>query len=457
LPTPCCGAKPFSMTHEIKVPPRQIGFWTCLALVVGNTIGTGIFLLPATLAPFGWNALYGWLITIGGSLCLAYVFASLARAIADAGGPYDFIAAALGPIPAFFVVWSYWISLWVSVAAIAIGAISYLSPFAPALFARPAIGPISAMALVVIMTAIAIRGVRASGTVQIVTTILKIAPLIAVFVTLMIVVGGRTDTVATTANVAPIPVGPSAIAGAAALALWAMLGFEAGTVPAGRIVDPQRTIARATIIGTLFVGVVYVLTTIAVFLLLPSNMAASSTAPLADMIGHIWGQGAGKLIAAFAAVSAIGALNGWVFLQAEVPLVLSERGVFPRIFSRVNDAQMPVYGHLIGCTLSVVLIAMNLSSGLIGIYSFIVLLATVATLVLYLFGAIALLTLSRQGRSPGGLAVAAAIIGVGFSIWALYGAGVEATGWGAVLLATGIPVYFVMRLRAGSSRAAEAS
>ena len=445
------------MTHQIQAPPRQIGFWTCLALVIGNTIGTGIFLLPATMAPFGWNALYGWFITIGGSLCLAYVFASLARAIADAGGPYDFIAAALGPMPAFFVVWSYWISLWVSVAAIAIGAISYLSPFAPALFARPAVGPISAMALVILMTAVAIRGVRASGTVQIATTILKIAPLLAVITTVIIVLGGHTNTIATTANVAPVPVRPSAIASAAALALWAMLGFEAGTVPAGRIVDPQRTIARATIIGTLFVGIVYVLTTVAVFLLLPSKLAASSTAPLADMIAAIWGQGAGKLIAAFAAVSAIGALNGWVFLQAEVPLVLSERGVFPRIFSKVNEAQMPVFGHLIGCSLSVVLIAMNLSSGLIGIYSFVVLLATVATLVLYLFGAIALLALSRRGRAAGGLAVAAAIIGIGFSIWALYGAGIEATGWGAVLLATGIPIYFLMRSRAGSSLAAAES
>jgi len=445
------------MTHEIQAPPRQIGFWTCLALVIGNTIGTGIFLLPATMAPFGWNALYGWLITIGGSLCLAYVFASLARTMADAGGPYDFIAAALGPMPAFFVIWSYWISLWVSVAAIAIGAVSYLSPFAPALLAKPAVGPVVAMALVVLMTAIAIRGVRASGTVQIATTVLKIAPLLAVIATLLIVWGGQTNTVATTANVAPLPVTGSSIAGAAALALWAMLGFEAGTVPAGRIVDPQRTIALATIIGTLFVGFVYVLTTIAVFLLLPSRLAGSSTAPLADMIGHIWGGGAGQLIAAFAAVSAIGALNGWVFLQAEVPLVLSERGVFPRIFSKVNDAQMPVYGHLIGCTLSVVLIAMNLSSGLIGIYSFIVLIATVATLVLYLFGAIALLALIRRGRATAGLAAAAAVLGIGFAVWALYGAGPEATGWGAVLLATGIPVYFLMRSRADSSPAAAAS
>ena len=286
---------------------------------------------------------------------------------------------------------------------------------------------------------------------QIGTTILKILPLLAVILAVFVVLGSNDSSVATTANVAPTPVGGSAIAGAAALALWAMLGFESGTIPAGRVIDPARTIARATLIGTLFVGVVYVLVTFAVFLLLPSDVAASSTAPLADLIGRIWGSGAGQLVAAFAAISALGALNGWVFLQAEVPLVLAERGVFPRIFARVNDAGMPVFAHVLGCSLSVGLIAMNLSSGMIQIYSFIVLLVTVATLVLYLAGSLAMLAFLKRGQARGAVVTAAALIGAIFAIWTFYGAGAEATGWGAVLLATGIPVYFLMRSRAGSS------
>jgi len=444
------------MTHEIQAPPRQIGFWTCLALVIGNTIGTGIFLLPATMAPFGWNALYGWLITIGGSLCLAYVFASLARTMAEAGGPYDFIAAALGPMPAFFVIWSYWISLWVSVAAIAIGAVSYLSPFAPALLAKPAVGPVVAMALVVLMTAIAIRGVRASGTVQIATTVLKIIPLLAVVFLAVVVLGGGDSSVASTANIAPMPVGAGAIAGSAALALWAMQGFESGTVPAGRVLDPGRTIARATLIGTLFVGILYVLVTLAVFLMLPSEVAAKSTAPLADLMSRVWGSEAGKLIAAFAAISALGALNGWVFLQAEVPLVLAERGVFPRVFARVNANGSPVYAQAIGCALSVALIATNLSGGMVQIYSFIILLATVATLVLYLAGALTMLVLLKRGRAKGAAVTAAALAGATYALWTFYGAGGEATAWGAALLATGIPVYFLMR-RSRPSASASAS
>jgi len=445
------------MTHLIKAPPRQIGFWTCLALVIGNTIGTGIFLIPAALAPYGWNALYGWAITIGGALCLAYVFAALARLMPQAGGPFDYISGAFGPMAGFFVMWSYWISQWVTNAAIGIGLVSYMSPFAPEFFARPGVGPLVAIGVVVLMTSIAIRGVRASGAIQIVTTFLKLLPLVAVIVALFFVLGGADSSAATAANVAPTPIGWPAIAGAVALALWPMQGFESGTVPAGRVIDPARTIARATMIGTVIVGVVYILVTLAVFLLLPSEDAAKSSAPLADLVSLVWGTGAGKMVAAFALISAIGALNGWVFLQAEVQLLLAERGVFPKLFARVNEAGMPVYAHILGCTLSVGLIAMNLSSGMIQIYTFIILLATVATLVLYLAATLVALALLKRGQAKGAALTIAAVLGLIYSLWTFYGAGAEATAWGAALLATGVPIYFIMRSRGGSSPAAEAS
>ena len=192
------------------------------------------------------------------------------------------------------------------------------------------------------------------------------------------------------------------------------------------------------------------LVTVAVFLLLPAEQAAKSIAPLADLIGGVWGGNAAKLVAAFAAISALGALNGWVFLQAEVPLVLAERGVFPKAFAKVNAAGMPVFGHLLGCTLSVGLIATNLSGGMVQIFSFMVLLATVATLVLYFAGSLTVLALLRRGQAKGALLLAAAIIGTIYSLWTFYGAGAEATGWGAVLLATGIPVYFLTKRARGS-------
>jgi APA family basic amino acid/polyamine antiporter len=117
---------------------RLLGFWPCLALVVGTLIGSGIYLLPAQLAPYGWNALAGWVLTIGGALCIAFIFARLAQALPGAAGPYAFVDRAFGRLPAFAIAWSYWISVWVGNAAIAVAAASYLSLFFPILADQPA-------------------------------------------------------------------------------------------------------------------------------------------------------------------------------------------------------------------------------------------------------------------------------------------------------------------------------
>src|SRR5438270_1878659 len=225
------------MTAEINAPPRQIGFWTCLALVIGGMIGSGIFLLPANLAPYGLNALIGWGVTIAGSLCLAAVFAALARSMPEAQGPYDYVRTALGEPTAFFVMWSYWISIWVTTATISVAGVSYLSSLAPGLFARPGISAATAIFFVWFFVLVACNGVRSSGGVQIVTSFLKVLPLIAAVIIALVVIGGG----GTPAKFSPAPVTAPNVAATAALTLWAMLGFECATVPAARVRDPQRT------------------------------------------------------------------------------------------------------------------------------------------------------------------------------------------------------------------------
>src|ERR687890_2459617 len=242
-------------------PKRAFGFWICLAFVVGNVIGTGIFLLPATLAPYGANAIAGWVATIAGCLCLAQVFAALSRALPEAEGPYDYIRPALGAPAAFFVMWSYWISTWVTNAAVAVGAVSYLSSLAPGFFAPFYAGPLTAAAFVILFTLVATRGAKASGEVQVATTILKLLPLIAVVALAAFVWGGHGEAAG---GLAPAPLQPSSVAAAATLTLWAMLGFESATMPSGRVRDPQRTVPRATLAGTFLVGILYLLVTWAV-------------------------------------------------------------------------------------------------------------------------------------------------------------------------------------------------
>ncbi len=423
---------------------RQLGFWMCLALVVGNMIGSGIFLLPANLAPLGANAIWGWVITIGGAMCLAGVFAGLAKAIPEATGPYDYVAKALGAPPAFLVMWAYWISVWVGISAIATAAVSYLSSLAPGFFAVPGVPALTAIAFVALFTAVACTGAQASGRVQVLTSILKIMPLVAAVV-LALIVFGRGDQ---PPGLAPVPVNASGISTAAALTLWAMLGFECATVPAARVKDPARTIPRATMIGTLTVGLIYLAASSAVFLLLPADVAANSPAPFADLVGKFWGPTASTLVVFFAAISCLGALNGWVLLQGEVPLSLARRGVFPKWFGKVNSQGMPVRAQILGSTLSSLLVAANYTKGLTELFAFMALLATVATLVLYLFAATSALWLMARGKLRRGALMIVAPVGVVYAVWTFFGAGTEATLWGLLLLMTAIPVWFGMRLSA---------
>jgi APA family basic amino acid/polyamine antiporter len=432
---------------------RQLGFWMCLALVVGNMIGSGIFLLPANLAPYGMNAIWGWLITIGGAMCLATVFAALAKAMPDAAGPYDYVARSLGAPPAFFVMWSYWISTWVTNAAISIAAVSYLSSLAPGAFANPIVPAFAAIAFVALFTAIACTGARVSGGVQIFTSVLKIMPLIAAMVIALMVIGGGDRAAA----FAPAPVTRAGIAATAALTLWAMLGFECATVPAERVRDPQRNSPLATLIGTFAVGLIYLAASSAVFLLLPADVAAKSAAPFADLVSHFWGPLAGTLVVFFAAISCLGALNGWVLLQGDVPLALARRGVFPQWFGKVNSRGMPVRAQILGSTLSALLVAANFTKGLTQLFAFMALLATVATLVLYLVAAIGALRLMILGQLRSGLLVIITLIGGVYALWTFTGAGTEASLWGLLLLMTGIPVWLWMRFNALVASQAQAA
>ncbi|HEU0134344.1 MAG TPA: amino acid permease [Allosphingosinicella sp.] len=432
---------------------RAFGFWICLALVIGNMIGSGVFLLPQQLAPYGWNAILGWGVTIGGALCLAFVFASLARRFPRAGGPYAYTAEAFGAAPGFAVAWSYWISVWTANAAIALGAVSYLSHFLPGLAAAPGLVAIGFAWAFTLINCLSVKG---TGEVQIVTTVLKLLPLLAAIVLTLAIgaTGDRPDAV-------PLPAGEIGWAGvsaAAALTLWAMVGFESATIPADHVRDPERTIPRATMIGTLITGLVYLIACSGVALLLPPDQAAASSAPFADFIGRYWGPGPASLVALFATVSALGALNGWVLIQGELPVALARDGRFPAWFARTSETGIPVRAHLVSSGLVTLLLLANLSRSMGGMFAFMALLSTAAALVAYLSCSLAALRLQAAGRMPGSTVLpVAAALGAAYSIWAIYGAGPEPATWGAVLLLSGLPVYLIMRRNLSLRRNVEAA
>ena len=416
----------------------------CTALVVGGMIGAGVFLLPTALAPYGWNALLGWGVTIPGALCLAYIFARLARAFPEAGGPYAYTREAFGHGPAFLVAWSYWISVMVANAVIAVACVSYLSIFWPVIAATPGLPALLAVGLIWLLTAVNCRSVVLAGGVQLVTTALKLLPLFAVALIGAVVVARPGPSVV-------LPFDPSAISlggitASATLTLYALVGFEAATLPAGKVIDPGRTIPRATMVGVVVTGIAYVVCVSAITLLLPPEIAKTSAAPFADFAGRFVGPGAALVIALFAAIAAFGALNGWILVQGELPLALARDGVFPAWFGQVGAAGTPVRAQLLSSTLVTLLVVSNYTRSAAELFVFMVLLSTAASLVTYLACALATLKLRADPRlAAGPRLLALAGIGAVFALWTLYGAGREAVLWGAALMASGAPVYALMR------------
>jgi len=423
---------------------RKIGLPTATALVVGNMIGSGIFLLPSSLAPYGATSIVGWVLTAGGSLGLALVFARLARLVPKVGGVYAYTREAYGDFPGFWIAWGYWISQWTGNAAISVAFSSYLSVFVPALRGRPAVSAAVAAAAVWVLTAVNLRGVRSAGNVQVVTTILKLLPLVAIgTVGLLWLQPSRF-----------VPFNPSgeptwsAITTVATLTLWSFLGLESATVPADDVRDPARTIARATVIGTAVSAAVYVASTVAVMGAMPREALQGSEAPFAEAARAMWGSWAYYAVGLGAVVSCFGALNGWLLLVGQVAMAAAQDGLFPRRFAARSSRGVPAFATVVGSLLITALLALYATGArsLQAVFHGIILLAVLSALIPYAFCALAPLLIGRaRGHA---IAVRDLVLCGGafaYAVWATYGAGAQTVMYGLLLLLAGIPVYVWMR------------
>ncbi|RZQ65905.1 amino acid permease [Amycolatopsis suaedae] len=427
---------------EPRARGRGLGLWAATALVVGNMIGSGVFLLPSSLASFGTISVLGWLFTSAGAVLLALVFARLGRRNPDAGGPYAYTRRAFGDFLGFQTAWGYWIAIWAGNAAIAVAMVGYLAHFFPVLASNRLLAMVVALAAIWGITLVNSFGVRQGGLVQVVTTVLKLVPLLAVALIVPFF--------AEPANFTPFNAsgqsGISAVTATAALTLWAFVGIESATVPAGDVREPRKTIPRATLIGTIVTAVVYVLGTVAVLGVVPRERLAESTAPFADAAGAVFGGWAADVVAAGAAIAAFGALNGWILLQGQVPMAAAKDGLFPARFGRVGRRGAPVFGLVCSSVLITVLMAMNYTANLVSQFTFVILLATLTTLIPYAYSAAAQLMALAKRREPVDRwrlvrDVAVAGLAFAYSLWAIAGAGAEVMAKGLLLLLAGMPVY----------------
>lgn len=418
---------------------NKFGFWMLLSLVIGNTIGAGIFMLPVSLAKIGSISLFSWMFTSAGAILFALIFAQMSRMVTKTGGPYAYARAAFGEFTGFQVAFTFWVSLWTGNSSLVITLISYLRIFFPNLV-DPWTASLVGIAIIWLMVIINILGVRLIGRVQIFTTIIKLIPVL-----LIIGIGftyfhpeyiTQSFNVSSTSNF-------SAFSFAATLTLWGFVGMEAACIPVSSTAHAERNIRRATIIGILLLAAIYIVTSIAVMGLFPNSVLTHATAPFAMAANLVFGKWGQLLVNICIVISCLGALNSGLLLEGQIPMAAAEDGLFLKIFAKRNKFGMPAWGLFIDAALMSAFILLTMRPNLIDQFQLVVTVASVATLIAYLYSAIAEIVLLARGGEIAykKISVVIAVLGAIYALWAIFGAGKEIIFYTAMLFFGSLLLY----------------
>jgi len=419
---------------------KPLGLWTLTALVSGNMIGSGIFLLPSTLAKLGSISLLSWAFTALGAFCIAIVFAKASTLVQKSGGPYAFAEAGFGKFIGFQTAYNYWVAVLVGNAAIAIAVIGYSMVFFPIL-SNPVVGCLFAIAIVWIFTIINIIGMQVAGFIQIFVTALKFIPifLIAIFGWWYFHPTFLTQNF----NVTPFS-NFTIFSHAIPLTLWAFIGIESATIPAGSVTKPEINIPLATLLGTLIATIAYIASATVIMGMIPMPILALSTSPFAAAAHIIFGQWGNWLIALGAIISCLGCLNGWILLQAQIPMAAADDNLFPKIFAKRNKANVPVYGIIITSICISLLLLITSSPDLNNEFQIVISIAVIASLVAYFYTAIAeIILLKKEGNKTGATVfhIIIASIAAIYAFFAIAGSSKNIVFYELLLLLSSIPLY----------------
>ena len=319
---------------------RKLGPVLATVVVAGNMIGSGIFLLPATLARVGSVTIVGWLAASIGAVALALMYGKLARRQPMAGGPASYVFDAFGPFAGMQVSLWYWTSCLIGNVAIAAAAAGYLAAFVGAT-PDPGVLALLTIALLWMATAVNLVSPRFAG--------LFNGPLLVAGLVPLLLVGTVGWFLFDTAqfrnnwNVSGLT-DLAAIKESLVLVFWAYLGLESASVAAAVVEDPERNVALATVAGVLLAALIYMVVSASIMGLAPASELANSTAPFALVAGKMFGPIAGPMVALAGMLKATGTLAGWLLLTAQCSRAAADHGLLPQVFARTRAGDTPVAG-----------------------------------------------------------------------------------------------------------------
>ena len=334
---------------------RGLGLWSATAIVIGDTIGSGVFLVSSDMARAVGSAtlvFVAWI--LGGVIVLfgAFCYAELGAAFPKAGGPYVYLSRGLSPLFGFLFGWmSSFLDRPVAMATLAAGFMRFLGFLFPAVaaplftyhvgryeFIFTTAQPLAAL-LVVAVTAVNYLSVRLGGAIQLLLTSLKIATILVIV--LAGVFFGKHHAFEAATAVAPVGLGTiGAVLTALVPAMWAYNGFSDLGDLGEEIQEPQKNIPRAIILGLLTVCGLYLLANVIYFRILPFSILAKSQHVASDVVrslgGSSGGSGGAMLLTLAMAISALGALHVVVLTGARIPYAMARDGVFFQFSKRVH-------------------------------------------------------------------------------------------------------------------------
>jgi len=428
---------------ENKNLKKEISLFMATMLVCGNMIGSGVFMLPSTLAQVSGPipTLIAWILTTVGSILIAISFANLGSKYPSTGGAYQYTKLAFGEFTGFLSAWLYWNGSWIGNAAIVVALASYTSAVIPALN-NPIISIVFTSGVLWIITLINIMGVKKAGKIQTFATVFKI-----VFFAIFIIVAFINFDSANLIQAIPKDKGLSTIPLAAASTLWAFVGLESATVTAGEIKDPEKNVRKSTIYGMIIASIIYILISLGSMGVMSNADLSVSSAPLTDILTIALGSSVGKVLSVAVAVCILGTTIGWILSTARVSYAAGIDGVFPKFFGKIHPKyQTPVNSLVIGSVLVNILLIMNFQKSMVSAFTFITLLATLSFLPVYLLSIGAEIMLMFKDEAEFNLMIflkksALALLAFAYTIWAIYGSGAETVMWGFILMLLGIPFY----------------
>ncbi len=466
---------------------NKLGFWLLTALVVGNMVGSGIFMLPRSLSEAASPAgvIAAWLFTGFGVLMLALVFGNLGiRKPNITGGPQIYAkelfksGSQASALSGFMASWGYWIGNLAGIVAVITTFAGYLSAFFPILtsetpwftighFTMKVGNGLTFIVCTLLLWGIhfiIFRGLESAGKLNFAATAAKVIGFFLFIIACLFAFekSNILPFVAVRVDAAGETIGMISQVNHAALnTLWAFIGIESAVVFTGRAKN-QADIKRATVLGLFIALAIYIGISILAMGILDQQTLIHSDKPLIDAIEIVLGPIGGKLLAAVGLISLFGSTIGWIMLSAEVPYQAAKQGLFPKAFLKENKKGLPVYSLIMTNGLSQLFIFSTVSKSIAGAFDFIVLIATLAYLIPYFISSIFSLKLALTGETyvaarsrwlDGFIALLATI----YSTWMIIAgtANLRTFIYGVILLVSGIVFYRPQTKRAVSSKKEE--